>query len=189
MKKLFVVCSLVVALFGVMAFNAGASMITGALSLSGTSVQNNLDLIVATAFTSFSNVVVSGTGGNGDYAPALSGQSVTFTPFTFRPSLSPDPVVPLWTFAVGGKTYSFDATSLTISGSTFNTISMSGTGIAHITGFTDTPGNWYFSANGSQGTASFSASTQTSPVPLPAAMLLFGPGLAGLAAMRRRLKK
>ncbi len=119
MKKLFILCSLVVALIGVTAFNAGAALIAGDISFSGTSNTNLTDLTLATAFTSFSNVTVSTTGGNGSYTPDISGQSVTMTTFTLSPSLSPSPLEPLWTFTStsNGKTYSFNATSLTISSS------------------------------------------------------------------------
>jgi hypothetical protein len=189
MKKLFIVCSLVVALISVMALNAEAVLISGSISYSGTSVNDNLDLTLATAFTAFSNVVVSSTGGTGDYASISSGQSVTFMPFTFRPSLFPNPLVAMWAFDFGGLSYSFEATGVTISDSTYNTIGMHGPGIAHITGYDDTPGDWYFSANGAGGTASFSASADLT-APEPATMLLLGSGLVGLGTfVRRKFKK
>jgi hypothetical protein len=184
MKKLFLVCSLVVALFSVTAFNAGATLITGALSFSGTSVVNNADYSLATAFSSFSNVVVSGTGGTGSYAPVLANQAVTLNTFTFKPSFVSNN--PLWTFLFGGKTYSFDATGANISFSNANSILFEGTGIAHITGFDDTPGTWVYSANKAGATASFSASNMANPVPEPATMLLLGAGLIALAGYGRK---
>jgi hypothetical protein len=186
MKKLFLVCSLVVVLISVMTFNARADLITGAISFSGTSVLDNIDYTLAKEFTAFSNVVVSGTGGTGDYSLALAGQSVTFTPFTFSPSLSPAPLNPLWTFDVAGNIYSFEATGLIINSSIPNSITMSGPGIASITGFDDTLGTWVISANKAGSTASFSASTEVIGVPEPATMLLLGLGLIGIAGFAKK---
>jgi len=184
MKKLFIVCSLVVALAGFMTFDAVADQITGAISFSGTSLQDNPDLLLATAFIGFSNVVVSTTGGTGDYASVLSGQSVTFTPFQFSPVLSPNPVSPLWKITIGDIIYSFDATGLARNPwRASHMITMWGPGIAHISGFEDTPGNWYFSANRAGGTASFSASTE---VPEPVTLILLGLGLVGVEGLRRK---
>jgi hypothetical protein len=187
MKRIVLFCSLVVALFIVTALNAGATLITGALSFSGTSTTNVQDLSQAAQFTPFTNVVVSGTGGTGSYAPVLAGQSVTLNTFTFRPAFVTNN--PLWTFLFGGKTYSFDATGATINFSNANSILFEGTGIAHITGFEDTPGTWVYSANNAGETASFSASTSAVPVPEPATMLLFGMGLIGIGSVvRKRLR-
>ncbi|MGE0087368.1 MAG: PEP-CTERM sorting domain-containing protein [Desulfococcaceae bacterium] len=188
MKKMLMVCSFVLVVIGAFAFNAEAlPMIDGAISFSGTPVQDNLDLTLATAFTGFSNAVVSSTGGNGSYDPALQGQAVTFTPFAFRPNT--DPIVPLWTFDFDMKTYSFDVTDFEISYSSYNTLVLKGEGIAHITGFEDTAGDWYFTSNGTERTSSFSISTDVSPVPEPATIVLLGLGLLGTGKFARRKAK
>jgi hypothetical protein len=184
MKKLLMVCSLVVASLGIMTFSASAAPITGAISFSGTDTQNNPDLLVATAFNSFTNVVVSTTGGTGSYLPVNLGQAVTFSPFTFSPSLFPNPLQ-LWTFADGGKTYSFEATGVVVDFHNSNTLTLEGTGTAYVTGFDPTPGKWYFSANNAGGTASFSVSTDATAVPEPTSLLLLGFGLVGLVGVRK----
>jgi hypothetical protein len=188
MKKIVNSCLLATILICIMALSAMAAPITGAISFSGTSVADNEDLSLATAFTNFSNVVVSTTGGTEDYIDVMSGQAVVFSPFTFSPMLSPLPLVSLWAFTAGGINYSFDATDVIINSSSSHTLALRGTGIARIDGFDDTPGNWYFSANRAGGTASFSASTEVSSVPEPASMLLMGMGLLGIGAFGRRKK-
>ena len=190
MKKLFIFCSLVFALSGFMAFNAVAAMINGGISFSGTAATFPAGPLDEATSISFSEVVVSDTGGSGDYAPVPANTPVTFTGFTLPPSFSPvTPLTPLWTFGVGGLTYSFDATGLTDSFSSTNILTMEGIGIAHITGFEDTPGIWNLSSNQAGGTASFSSSSEASAVPIPAAAWLLGSGLLGLVAIRRRFKK
>jgi hypothetical protein len=188
MKNLFKIFCLVTATICVTAVSAMAVPISGAISFSGTSVTNNEDLSLATEFSAFSNVVVSTTGGTEAYAAVLSGQAVTFNPFVFSPVLSPNPVMALWAFESDGISYSFNATGVTISGQTSHTITMHGSGMAHITGFDDTPGHWYFSANRAGGTASFSASTEVNSVPEPASMFLLGSGLLWIGVLGRRKK-
>lgn len=185
MKKLFIVCSCIIAFVGIMAFNAMAIPIVGGISFSGTQTTDNPDLSMATAFTSFTDVTVSGVG-TGSYPVALNGHDVAFTPFTFDPASLP--ISPLWTLTEGEATYSFDATGLTIgAGRTSNLLTLYGSGIAYITGYDPTPGNWYFSANQGGGTASFSSSAVAlNAVPEPATLFLFGLGLLGIGALRRK---
>lgn len=170
------------------ALTSSAVSIAGNISIAGAAVADNTDLTVATAITSFGASFV--TAADGDYL-GTAGQSVTYTPFAFRPVLSPSPVTPLWTFATGGLTYSFELTSLSIdAGGTANSLTLHGLGNATITGgtssFDSTPGTWVFTLNNAGSTFSYSSSDS---VPTPdggATAALIGVGLLGLGALRRK---
>jgi hypothetical protein len=191
MKKMIMIFGLMVAFLGFMTLSAGATLITGAISFSGTAnFDNDSDLAAATLFEGFSGTTVSTTGGEGDYSSVLSGTPVTFNAFGFR---SPnESVIPfqLWSFILGLNTFSFDVTSLSIFSNSSQTITLMGDGLAKITNLDDTPGTWNISANRSGGTATFSSSAEVSGVPEPATLFLLGFGLIGLAGYSRsRIKK
>jgi hypothetical protein len=187
MKKIIMVLGLMLALTATMALSAGATMITGAISFSGTAIFDDGDASVA--FTDFSKEVVSDTGGTGDYAVVPSDTAATFNPFGY---LAPVTVTPfqLWTLDYSGKTYSLNATSIVVGYNDGGDVVVKGTGIAYITGYDATPGTWSISANRAGGTASFSSSAKVSGVPEPGTLLLLGFGLIGLAGYSRsRIKK
>jgi hypothetical protein len=135
--------------------------------------------------------------GNGDFT-GLEGNDVTFTDFTFDGSgaLVGGPIVPLWTFTVGGTTtYSFDLQHLV--GATFmqsggnNALSVSGEGIIHITGFQDTVATFSLQATGHGFSFDILRPSNTAngeAVPdAGSAVSLLGLGLLGLEVLRRKL--
>ncbi len=170
--------------------------ILGDVKFAGTAVLNG-PLATATAFTSFVGVEVS--DGTGSYeVPTLvsEGTSVTVTAFSFGSgsySTTPvSPVVdPLWTFSVGGTTYSFKLSAISVSRST-QFINIIGLGAASITGYDTTPATFALSSTQLTGSSSVSSTfTMTSTaidttIPEPGALSLLGVVLLGLVGWRRR---
>jgi len=120
---------------------------------------------------------------SGDYPAATLGTYTDFNDFVFDPLVSG---TQLWTFDSGSNTYSFSISSITIISQTSNTISLEGAGLASITGFDDTAGDFSLTMN--QNGQAFSFSSSASVVPIPASVWLFGTGLFGLVAIARRGK-
>jgi len=172
---------------GLFSQQAQAGPIVGGISLAGSYATNTANVNTATAFTSFPFVIVGSVSGSYTGVPTgLSSPVVTMTPFSFNPFSAS--VTPLWTFMFAGSTYSFD---LTVLSSRLqpgdNTLTLKGTGTLHITGFTDTPGSWIFTANQASGTFSFSSSNGAVP-DSGSAVALLGIALAGIEGVRRALR-
>lgn len=195
MKKILIRTSLVLLLIMGMAANAAAIPFTGNISFSGnalsvpTEAGGIQNFLVATTLTSVT-AVISAVDGQYTGIPVLlqpNTPSVTFSNIQYDPKITP--ISPLWSFEYLGIDYSFEATSMIISARTANTISLAGTGIASIEGFTDSPGTWLLTVNSAGTTGSFSASTSATSVPEPISMVLLGFGLIGLAGVNRKFWK
>jgi hypothetical protein len=176
---------------------ASAGLIQGHISFLGVADLNN-SMDSATAIVSYSGIMdshgithanptVQFHSQSGDYLSVPTGTEVTWSPFFFGQSS----VVPLWTVTVNSVTYSFDATSVTVVSQTATFLNISGDGIAHIDGFTDTLGTWSITSTGGNSTFTFGAgATATGQAPVPEATSCLGLltlGLGSLAVLRKRL--
>jgi hypothetical protein len=118
----------------------------------------------------------------------------TIKDFTFAGIAQPNyPAPPIVGFEImTSPVFSFDLLTVTVDSQDRNILTLAGTGLFHLTGYENTMGTFYFSANeagsGTPGgaTFSFSASEATTSVPEPVSLLLFGAGLIGLSTIRRR---
>ena len=128
----------------------------------------------------------------GSYTGILTGTDTTFNDFTFIGDGSAAtltlPDTPLWTLTIGATTYSFDLLALTNGHTESGSMSFSGTGIAHITGFDATPAS--FALQGAGNNFNFilsSSSTATIPEGSTTVLLALGLVLVGIVALRQKL--
>src|SRR2546423_42603 len=170
---------------------ASAAGITGGISLSGGPISVDTgDLSTANKIIDFGTVTTSGTG-TGTYAAVAGSTAVTTTTgFTFNPTLTPSPTLNVWSFNSGGVTYSFDLYSIsTVSqgaGGGVEFLTIIGSGMLHVTGFTDTVGSFIITANSAGGTFSFSSSNGSVPDG-GLTLALLGLGLTAVEGLRRTL--
>jgi hypothetical protein len=184
MKKILIRTSLVLLLIAGMASNAAAlQLIQGGLSFGGGySLPTAKTLGNTTSFDSFINPKVVG-GGSFDFSALTDGMAISMSGFGWSPFINN---TTLWSKTIGTTVYSFNMTSLVIDTQSDDNLTIEGTGIAKITGFTDTAGTWVLTANTKNQTFSFSGSSGVN-VPEPLTLILFGTGLLGLAGLRRKL--
>jgi hypothetical protein len=160
--------------------SARATPITGAENFDGIATTDTGSLATATEFTSISDVTVV-PGGSGTYASVPVGTPATFTPFSF----SAASVMPLWTFTWGGNTYSFTATSLSVSHVDNNFLDISGLGYATLNGVNTPDGTWSITDTrvGNSATFTFGASSAVLPTTPDGGMtaVLLSLGLTGIS--------
>jgi hypothetical protein len=129
--------------------------------------------------------------GIGSYAAVPFGTATTFGDFTFIGDGSAAtlvlPDIPAWTFTIGATTYSFDLLALTNGHVDAGSMAFTGTGIAHITGFADTPASFALQGAGSGFDFTLSSSTTaTIPEGSTTALLVLGLVLVGIVTLRQR---
>jgi hypothetical protein len=170
-----------------------ANEITGSIGFGALGVDiTGSDLATASSFTLSSPFITTESGAYSG-VPLLT--SATFNGFEFNPPVAS--VMPLWTFAIGGVTYSFDATSVTDSyNAKLNEWDIGGTGIAMETGYDATPGTWNVNLSQSGASIVFDSSaattTTTEAVGVPdggSTLLLLGGGLVCMVGFANRRKR
>ena len=168
---------------GVIGFVGSASFKDGATLNTGSTVNNNLGAATQVLFTPGNQAVGFNSTKSGTYSPIAQFTSATFKSFLFTTA----PITDLWKVVFGGKTYSFDLGTKPLVKSytaSTGTLGLSGVGLLHATGYTDTQGVFNFSTqNGNSTEITFSAS---STVPVPAALFFAAPALLGVFGVSRR---
>jgi hypothetical protein len=142
-------------------------------------------------------IVLGGTDSYSQTAGSLATFSAISYTGTGTAAKLTSPVDPLWSFSLLGLTYSFDLSSLLSADVTANSVDLSGTGTALITGYTPTAATWSLEGSGANeefeidfsatGTGSGSGTGSGQNVPdggTTAAMLGLALGACGLFARK-----
>ncbi len=129
------------------------------------------------------------------YSSVPFGTPAAFTDFTFSgdgggASLLV-PVISFWSFSFGGAIYSFDLLQLTDGHVGSGSMSFTGQGIAHVTGFADTNATFSLEGSGNNFQFVFSSST-TAGTAVPeggntGALVLGAAAIAGMLVCKRRM--
>jgi hypothetical protein len=133
--------------------------------------------------------------GIGIYAGVPFGTAATFTDFSFTGdgtgAALVGSVTPLWAVSFGGINYAFDLLALTNGHTATGSMSFTGTGTAHATGFDDTFATWAIQGSGNNFAFTISTSTTTSVGGVPeggTTVALFGIALLVIVVLRRQLR-
>lgn len=161
-----------------------AAPISGDIGFTG-NVSFDAPIGTATEITGYSLVFVTGGSQSGSYSAVPDYTWADWTPFVFNPPAAS--VIPLWTFTLGGITYSFDATSIVVQKQIENELLLTGTGVASITGYDNTPGTWTFNAGGPGTLFSFTAGTSVRAPDGGATIALLGLGLVAMSFLQTRI--
>jgi hypothetical protein len=206
MLKHFRIAGLIVAMAGVSTLAAEAGPIQGDFSITGnflpvsgqTGVKTTLALATGLDFINFFGTtatpgvagIVNVNAASGDFSP-LTGTSGTIKDFTFSGTGSTKfPTVSVLSFQNYAMGVAFDllTVSIVLQNSAF--LVLSGTGVFHMNGLTDTAGTFDFSGNGSRSTFSFSSSQAGATIPEPASLFVLAVGLlSGGGYLRRRMPR
>jgi hypothetical protein len=174
---------------------AWATPITGTISFQGS---GSVGVSAGVTTVTFDNdfTVTSGTVDYATLAPfgqAATLQNIKYTG-DFGTAALTGQVLNQYTLTVGGVTYSFDLNSISSAHAVINnpsSIAITGSGVAHITGFQDTFGSYALNGTGTGTTFTFiSESTTANGEAVPdggTTLVLLGAALSGFALLRRKL--
>lgn len=190
----------ITALLGALIVSATSAFgvsINGSIAFDGSLVVDQPIENSPSEFLEFTTIKVSTGTQSGDYF-GTAGSIVSMNVFSFSPFNGP--ISELWSFSHNGLDYSFDlnsVASITVSplAGGLYTLSVAGSGVAHITGFDSTPGVFSITTTGGRnatnlgfGAFSFAAAADQVPDSSSTAILLGG-ALLGFVTISRKLKR
>ncbi|MBA3726630.1 MAG: VPDSG-CTERM sorting domain-containing protein [Armatimonadetes bacterium] len=188
-----ILAALAASVMGVLASTAQAVMIDGTIGFSNPN--GGTASLVAGVTTVHFTPPLTVNFGTGDYS-GTTGATVSFVDISFSGSGTGATLtstnVPEWTFTSGANTFSFDLLSLAsakFTGGSPNTLSLSGFGKAHITGFDDTVASFSLQGTGNGFTFTILQASTTAVPTVPdggSAVALLGIALVAIEGLRRK---